>query len=849
MPKTRPTTDPSVSSRTACDLCGLRLNAGCVEAAFSGRSYAFCCTGCRQVFTILMQAAGAADPAAFRQTELFRKCQDSGIIPRTAEDLLHRPLPAEPPAPSEPHSESAPPAGALRLTFKIDGMWCPACAWLIETVLRNKQGVVSASCNFATDRLSASYDPVRTSPEELAAVVGSYGYRANDPGGERAAADQRRVWVRFGVSAFLTMNVMMLSFALYFGFFSELPADSAASIAWPTAVMAAVVIGYGGHPLLKRAGHGLRRAVFGMETLVMVGALSAFGLSLVNLWAGSIHLYFDTACMLVTLVLLGKMLEQQAKQRVLEGLEQFLCLMPAKVRIVSDAFPDGRFASSRQLAEGDLFRVLENEVVAADGVVVSGSGSADESALSGEPLPLAKKPGDPIRSGSRVRSGAFTVCAGRVGEESTLGQMIAVVQKTLSAKTSVEGRTDKWLQWFVPGILIVAAATGLVMGWLGAGLEEAVLRAVTVAVIACPCALGVAIPLARAAGVALAARKGMLVRNFSSFESTERLDTIVLDKTGTVTRGEWRLLQILPLGGIGEKQALSLASGLEQDADHPMAFEIVRTARDRLVRPEPLSAISRAENGVTGLWRRVEIKIGSAEFLVEEFSSRGDLLGAPAVSPAGNSQVYLSVGGAPAAVFVFGDELRDGAEAAIAGLQQRGYRLALVSGDGIETTRAIGRRLGVADAWGGQLPEDKAAFVADLQRRGRRVAMVGDGVNDAPALAQADVSLAVFAGGSLGREVADATLMRADPAQILEFLDFAREVNRKIRQNLGLTFVYNAVGIPVAMSGLLSPLVAVCAMLLSSLSVIGNTLRMVQKHSYRIPKRSAHPSVQASSNR
>jgi P-type E1-E2 ATPase len=234
---------------------------------------------------------------------------------------------------------------------------------------------------------------------------------------------------------------------------------------------------------------------------------------------------------------------------------------------------------------------------------------------------------------------------------------------------------------------------------------------------------------------------------------------------------------------------------------------------------------------VAARWRSVEVKIGSAEFVAEEFAGRNELLMAGPLSAVGNSRVYLAAGGKPAAVFVFGDELRDGIEPAIAGLKQRGYRLALVSGDGDDTTRAIGRRLGIDETRGGQRPEEKAAFVAELQRRGRRVAMVGDGINDAPALARADVSLAVFAGGSLGREVADATLMRADPGQILEFLDFAREVNRKIRQNLTLTFIYNGLGIPVAMSGLLSPLVAVCAMLLSSLSVIGNTLRMVRRHS------------------
>ncbi|MCU0538877.1 MAG: cation-translocating P-type ATPase, partial [Desulfobacterales bacterium] len=721
-------------------------------------------------------------------------------------------------------------AGGLDLTLKIDSMWCPACAWLVETVVRQQPGVTAAACNFATDRLNLTYDPVRTSPQAIAALIQRFGYRALDPADARRGAESRRSWIRFGISAFLTMNVMMLSAALYFGFFTELPAESVASISWPMAAMAAAVLAYGGAPLAARAWRGLPRAAFSMETLVLTGALSAFGYSLAGLFSGSIHLYFDTASMLITLVLLGKMLEQRAKHRVLEGLERFLSLMPAKVRIVSAGFPDGRFAGTGQLAAGDLFRVMTGEIVAADGVVVAGDGSIEESALTGEPLPIAKKPGDSIRSGSRVRSGALTVCAGRVGAESTLGEMLAVVEKTLAEKTPGENRSERWLQGFVPGILGLAAATGGIVAWLGAGAAEAVLRAVTVTVIACPCALGIAIPLARASGVAIAARKGMLVRNFDAFERVEQLDTIVLDKTGTVTRGDWRLLQILTLGGIGAEQALALASGLERDAGHPVALEIVRAARDRRVRPERVREIARAENGVAGVWGEREVRIGSAEFQAGEWPADYE----PALLHAareGNSGVYLTLGGAPAAVFIFGDQLREGSAAAVAELQQRGYRLALVSGDGVETTRAVGRRLGIAEAWGGQLPADKAGFIADLQRRGRKAAMVGDGINDAPALAQAEVSLAVFAGGSLGKDVADATLMRADPRQVVQFLDFAREVNRKIRQNLLLTFIYNGVGIPVAMSGLLSPLVAVGAMLLSSLSVIGNTLRLVRRHS------------------
>jgi P-type E1-E2 ATPase len=354
---------------------------------------------------------------------------------------------------------------------------------------------------------------------------------------------------------------------------------------------------------------------------------------------------------------------------------------------------------------------------------------------------------------------------------------------------------------------------------------------VTVTVIACPCALGIAIPLARAAGVALAAGNGMLVRNFSAFERVEALDTVMLDKTGTVTRGAWRLQGIIPFGDFTPEKALALASGLEQGTSHPIALELLREARERHIRPERVAVVQAEENGMSGLWQGLEARIGSAEFLAEAFAGQERLIGPVRVHPAGSSLVYLGVGGRPAAVLVFGDQLRQGIEQVAADLQRRGLRVILVSGDGADTTQAIGRRLGITESLGGRLPAEKADVVSDLQRRGKKVLMVGDGINDAPALAQADLSLAVFAGGSLGKEVADATLMRAEPAQITEFLDFGCAVNRKIRQNLVLTFLYNAISIPVAMSGLLSPLVAVCAMLLSSLSVIGNTYLLVRRHS------------------
>jgi heavy metal translocating P-type ATPase len=828
MPEPRTSTGKASRSPQACDLCGLPLRRGASEARHGDRIYVFCCTGCRQVFSILLQATGAADPEAFRRSELFRECQASGIIPRSEADI---------PDPLRPAASPGAPAAreGLTLSLKVENMWCPACAWLIEQTLGRTAGVASASCRFATDRLEVRYDPTATDPARIRAALARFGYATTVPGEGAEAVLRRREWVRFGVSAFLTMNIMMLSAALYFGFFTDLGAESVASLSWPMAAMAAGVLAFGGAPIFRRAAGGLANAAFSMETLIAIGALSAFGLSARNLLAGSIHLYFDTAGMLVTLVLLGKLLEGRAKDRVLEGLNGFLALMPVKVRLVTEAWPEGRFTAARNLAAGDLFRVLADEVVAADGVVVSGGGSADESSITGEPVPRVKRPGDRIRSGSRVHRGDFTVCADKVGAESTLGQMVAVVGNTLRTKTPGEIWTEKLLRGFVPAIVLLAAATGAVAGLAGAGADAAVLRSLTVLVIACPCALGIAVPLTRVAGVALAAGRGMLVRSFSAFERAPQIDTLVLDKTGTVTEGAWRLAGILPLGGFSAERALALAAGLEQGADHPVAAEIIREARERHIRPERVALVQPEPNGVSGLWEGLEARIGSAGFLAEEFAGGPHPPAEPPADAAGRSVVHLSAGGRPAAVFAFGDALRPGVEAALALLKRRGYRLALVSGDGREATGAVARQLGIAEFHGGFLPADKADFIRGLQRQGKKVAMAGDGVNDAPAIALADLSLAMYGGGNLGRDVADVTLMRAAPEQIDEFLDFARAVNRSIRQNLGLTFAYNLAGISLAVAGLLTPLAAVCAMLLSSLSVIGNTLRLVGRYSARRP--------------
>jgi heavy metal translocating P-type ATPase len=783
---------------------------------------------------MLVEATDSPDPASFRQTELFRKCQEIGIIPKSEAELAERaggPKAVvsaaagevqEPPELMATYDETY-----LSLNFHVHQMWCPACAWVIEETLKRSPGIASASCNFATDRVRCDYNPVVTSPREIIGAINSLGYEASLPGEGREAKDRKAELIRFVVSAFLTMNVMMLSFALYSGFFTELSRDHVHKLSWPIFVMASVVLFYGGRNIYRRAWAGITTAAFSMETLITVGSFSAYFYSIYGLLSASIHLYFDTASMLITLVLLGKLLERRAKDEVQEDLANFFSLRPTKVRICSEIYPDGRYVDAQYLIKGDTFRVEENEILPADGLILGGKGIVDESSLTGEPLPIKKKTGDRIKSGSRVIQGIFTVKAEGVGEDSIVGQMITIMEQALGKRTPFEGKAERALQWFVPVVLALAAGTGLLCLLFGLTAEESLIRAVTVTVISCPCTLGIAIPMARVAGISLAGRKGILVRDFTSFEQADRVNSFVLDKTGTVTKGQWSLLEVVPVGPFSTEKILGLAAALEKESDHLIAAEITREAAKNQVELVTLHEREIFENGISAVFDGKKVKIGSRGFLTDEIETAPDLP-LPENKPE-HSLVFMSFAGKLCGIFIFGDEIKSTATQAVKCLRKDQYQVALISGDDDLTTKTIAGEVGIQEALGGRLPQEKAIYISALQEKGFRVAMVGDGINDAPALAQADLAIAVHSGSHLGKEAADLTLMRGDPLQICDFIELAGKVKKKVHQNLGCSFIYNLVSIPIAMSGLLTPLIAVSAMLLSSLSVIGNTLLLLKK--------------------
>ena len=788
----------------------------------------FCCQGCKMVYTLLMEAADAPHPRSFRDTDLFKRCQAAGVIPRSVTDLeFPEGMLPDPRIESTSHQPSQHGGHQLILDLRISGMWCPACAWVIETAALRLSGVQKASCSFSSDRFRCGYDPQTTSPALIVQAIEMLGYNTAPPGSDGYLRDRKIDWVRFGISAFLTLNIMMLSLALYSGFFTPLTAGDIQMIGWPVFAMATAVMVYGGRPIFQKALQGLMAGSAGMEALISMGAVSAYGYSLYNFWQGSLHLYFDTATMLITLVLLGKLIEGKVRKNIQANLEDFLNLMPKKVKRCSSGFPDGRYEVSDRLVRGDVFMLLDGEIAAADGVIVEGAGRIDMSSLTGEPLPVSVKIGDAVLSGSKLLSGRLSIKALAVGSEATLGQMIRLMENALNRKIPLESSTDRILRWFVPGIILVAVSTGFGCFVTGRPPEESLIRAITVMVISCPCALGIAIPLARVAGISLAAGKGLLVRDFSAFEQADRITTVVFDKTGTLTTGRWSLQKIVCLGTYEEAQILAYAAALETSSSHFIAVEIRGRAHQQQVDIPDAEAIDVMEQGINGMVDGLVVKIGSPAWVNPQ--NIGSVSDETDTAAAVVSRVSMSISGQPAAIFIFGDRIRPTAFATLNSLRRMGKKLAMISGDEPRAVKFVAESLGITIYKGGLTPREKAEFIGALCQSGEKTAMVGDGLNDAPALACADLAVAVHSGHPLDRETAGIIMMRGDPAQLPELLDLARRVNRKITQNLWWALVYNLISIPIAVSGLLNPLIAVIAMLMSSLSVVGNTLRLNRK--------------------
>jgi Cu+-exporting ATPase len=717
--------------------------------------------------------------------------------------------------------------------LQVGGMTCASCTGRVEKALRRVPGVLSASVNGATDQAEVQVLG-GLAAELLLAAVQRAGYTAqvlrDGTPDKRPANDPERWPVLIGVLLCLPLVLPMLGDLV--GAHWMLPP------LWQFLLAAPVQFWLGAR--FYRAGWLALRAGSGnMDLLVALGTSAAFGLSLWLWWrdtTGMPHLYFETAAVVITLVRLGKWLEARAKRQTLQALQALQALRPATARVQRDGGEVN--LPLAELAVGDRVVVRPGERVPADGEIVDGRTHLDESMLTGESLPVAREPGQRVTGGALNGEGLIVLRTTAVGSESQLSRIVRLVESAQAQKAPIQQLVDRVAAVFVPVVVLIAAST--FTGWLlnGAGAETAILNAVAVLVIACPCALGLATPAALMVGTGMAAKRGVLVRDPQALDQMRQVQVVVFDKTGTLTEGRPQLVSLQALDG-DEAALLADTAALQAGSEHPLAKAVLAAVEPGNY-PAATDVQAVAGRGLQGQVKGQTLRIASGRWAAELGIdiTAGDAaqaqgrsvswLLAPSASNGGDGQPQGEPRGWHARGWLaFGDEPKASAAAAVAALQARGLRTILLSGDNRGAVEAVARRLGITEVRADVLPADKAAVITEL-RRNARVAMVGDGINDAPALAAADVGLAMATGTDVAMETAGLTLMRGDPALVLEAWQLSRAITRKIQQNLFWAFAYNAVGIPLAALGLLSPVVAGAAMALSSISVLGNALLLAR---------------------
>jgi P-type Cu+ transporter len=712
------------------------------------------------------------------------------------------------------------------LDLGVAGMTCASCVTRVERALKKVPGVSDAVVNLATESARVTYAPSQEMEAQIRRAVRNAGYepRAVD----EATPEDLSPW-----AGFLPVGVaMLLSLPLVVPMVGELAGRHWMLPAWLQFVLATPVQFVLGARFYKAGWHALKAGTGNMDLLVAIGTSAGWGLSM-WLWLvqGHSHLYFEASAVVVTLVLLGKWLELRAKRQTTTAIRALQALRPETAHVILRSGGEADLPLAEVLA-GDRLVVKPGERVPADGVLEQGGTHVDESMLTGEPLPVAKAERARVTGGSINGEGRFVMRATAVGHEGVLAQIIRLVEDAQAAKAPIQRMVDQVSGVFVPVVLVIAAIT--LAGWLlaGAGIEDALIHAVAVLVIACPCALGLATPAAIMAGTGVAARHGILIKDAQALELAHRVDTVAFDKTGTLTVGQPRLVAFAVPPGQDEAKVLADAASLQTGSEHPLARAVVAGARERrLALQEPDGVRAIAGRGTEGELGNRSFLIGSLRWLQELDVPLGPL--ASEVARLQGEGVTLSAlvervteGLALRAVMGFADEPKAGATEALAQLRGRGLKLVMISGDNEAAARAMAQRIGLQpdEVQAEVLPGDKAARVAALREGGHVVAMVGDGVNDAPALAAADVGIAMATGTDVAMHAAGVTLMRGDVGLVAGALDISHRTVRKIRQNLFWAFAYNVAGIPLAALGFLSPVVAGAAMALSSVSVLTNAL-------------------------
>ena len=708
----------------------------------------------------------------------------------------------------------------------LEGMTCASCAARIEKRL-NKLGGVSASVNFASEQVAVAYDPGQVSVEDLIASVEAAGYHASLPqeaiGAEDPAAPYRR---RLIVAVALSVPLALMAMV---------PALQFAGWKWVSLALATPVVFWSGWPFHRAAAVNARHGVATMDTLISVGTLAAWGWSTVVLVAGvSEDTYFETAGVITALILLGRYFEARAKRRSGEAIRKLLELGAKEARVLRDG--KEVLVPVDQLKVGELFVVRPGEKIATDGVVESGQSAVDASMLTGESVPVEVAAGDQVAGATINTSGRLVVRATEVGADTALAQIARMVAQAQSGKADVQRLADRVSGVFVPIVLGLSVLT--LAGWLvlGGTAAAAFTAAVAVVIIACPCALGLATPTALMVGTGRGAQLGILIKGPEILEHTRQVTTIVLDKTGTVTEGRMEVAAIVPADGVAEGELLRLAAGAEDASEHPIARAIADHGRGRLgALPAVESFSNRAGLGVQARLDGHDVLIGRPAFLAEWGIELpvGLTAAATRLEDTGATVVAVASDGHASGLVAVADRIRSTSAEAISDLKRLGLQPVLLTGDNERAARTVAGKVGIERVLAGVLPDGKAQEISRLQAGGEVVAMVGDGVNDAPALAQADLGLAIGTGTDVAIEASDLTLVSGDLRAAVDAIRLARRTLGTIKGNLFWAFAYNVAAIPLAIAGLLNPIIAAAAMSFSSVFVVTNSLRLRRFQSRR----------------
>jgi Cu+-exporting ATPase len=713
-----------------------------------------------------------------------------------------------------------------RVDLALEGMTCASCAARIEKRL-NKLDGVDASVNFASEHATVAYDPDRVSIDQLIGAVEAVGYHASLPQEVLSGDDPARPWRRRLVVA-VVLSVPLALLAM-------VPALQFAGWEWVSLGLATPVVFWCGWPFHRAAALNARHLVATMDTLISVGTLAAWGWSAVVLLAGvNEHTYFETAGVITALILLGRYFEARAKRSSGEAIRKLLELGAKEARVLRD----GRevLVPVEQLRVGETFVVRPGEKIATDGVVTDGRSAVDASMLTGESVPVEVSPGDQVAGATINTSGRLVVRATRVGADTALAQISRLVGEAQSGKAAVQRLADRVSGVFVPIVLGLSLLT--LAGWLvlGGSAAAAFTAAVAVVIIACPCALGLATPTALMVGTGRGAQLGILIKGPEILEHTRQITTIVLDKTGTITEGRMEVATLVAGPGVAEEELLRLAAGAEDASEHPIARAIATLGRERLGSLPAVEQFgNRAGLGISARVDRHDVLVGRPAFLAEWAIELPAPLARTAaqLEDTGATVVAVAIDGHAAGLIAVADQIKPSSREAISELKALGLQPVLLTGDNERAAATVAHSVGIERVLAGVLPDGKAREISRLQQAGAVVAMVGDGVNDAPALAQADLGLAIGTGTDVAIEASDLTLVSGDLRAAADAIRLARRTLATIKGNLFWAFAYNVAAIPLAIAGLLDPIIAAAAMSFSSVFVVSNSLRLRRFQSRR----------------